>query len=70
MDEIAYLTCEALAYQLRENGLPELAKSDCRERIAALSSDQLRELIARLMRLRPKYPAITDDLLLALDEQI
>jgi hypothetical protein len=64
------VTIEALVYQLREHGLPELAKPDCQERLAALSSDQLRELIGRLMGLRPKYLAITDDLLLALGEQI
>jgi hypothetical protein len=61
-------TVEALMYELRTLGLAALAGPNCRRRLASLSTAQLREVIGRLMQLRPLYPAITDDLLLKLGE--
>jgi hypothetical protein len=38
--------------------------------LAAMSTAQVREILARLMALRPTYSAINDDLLLLLGEQL
>jgi hypothetical protein len=60
---------DAVIYELRTYGLPQLANPATQARLADLSSEQLREVIAALMRVRPKYPAtVTDDLLLKLGE--
>jgi hypothetical protein len=69
-NEAAPMTLEALVYELRTYGALQLARPNCQRRLAALSTAQVREIIARLIRIRPRYPAITDDLLLALGEQI
>jgi len=61
-------TIEGVMYELRTYGLAALAGPNCRRRLASLSTAQLREVIGRLMQLRPRYPAITDDLLLKLGE--
>jgi hypothetical protein len=66
--EAAKSTCDALLYELRTLGVAALAGPNCKQRLSALSTKQLRDLIAALMRLRPQYPAITDDLLLKLGE--
>jgi hypothetical protein len=63
-------TVEALMFSLRERGAAALSEADCRHRLADLSSVQIREVIARLMKLRSRYPAITDDLLFLLGEQM
>jgi hypothetical protein len=63
-------TYEALLWELREYGLAQLAKQNCRERLAGLSTDQLRELIAALMRLRSRYLTISEELLRKLAEQL
>jgi hypothetical protein len=63
-------TVEALLYELRMHGLAALKRPSCRRRLADVSSAQLRDVIARLIRLRPKYSTITDDLLLKLGEQL
>jgi len=63
-------TYEALLWELREYGLAQLAKQNCRERLAALSTDQLRELIAALMRLRSRHLTISEELLQKLAEQL
>jgi hypothetical protein len=65
----AQSVCDAVLFELRTYGLPQLAKPTTQQRLADLSSEQLDGIIAALIRLRPKYPAtITDDLLLALGE--
>ena len=61
-------TVEALMYELRTNGLAALAGPNCRRRLSELSQPQLLEVIGRLIKLRPRYPAITDQLLLRLRE--
>ena len=57
-------------YELRTLGLAALAGSNCRRRLAELNREQLHEIIRRLMCLRPRYPAITDELLYQLGEQL
>jgi hypothetical protein len=63
-------TIEALVYELRTLGLAALAGNNCRRRLAELSTKQLREVIARLINIRPRYPAVTDELLLQLGDQL
>jgi hypothetical protein len=62
-------TVDALHYELCTHGIAQLENSNCRRRLADLSTEQLRNLIAALERMRPKYPVITDDLLSKLDPQ-
>lgn len=59
-------TVEALLYSLRERGVAALAEPDCKCRLSELSVVQIRTVIERLDGLRPKYPRITDDLILLL----
>lgn len=59
-------TCDALAYELRTHGVARLKYQRCLGRLGDLSTDQTRELIARVIRLRPSYSAITDELLFEL----
>ena len=40
---------------------------NCRRRLAELSTEQLRELMAALIWVRPRCAALTDELLIALD---
>jgi hypothetical protein len=61
---------EALVYELRTHGISALADPSCLCRLDSLSTAQLREVFARLIKLRPKYPAITDDMLLKVGEQL
>ena len=63
-------TYDAVLYELRTYGLAHLANSNCQRRLADLSTFQMRELIAALIQLRPKYSSITDELLLKLGEQL
>jgi hypothetical protein len=57
-------TVEALVFELRTDGLAALNEPSCIRRIDDISAAQLREVLGRLIKLRPKYPLITDDLLL------
>lgn len=59
-------TIEALLHELRMHGLAALSHPNCLRRLDDVSTAQLREMLARLIKLRPKYPTITDDLLLKL----
>jgi hypothetical protein len=61
-------TFDALLYELRTLGLAAFKNPSCRRRLADLSDPLLRELLAALIRTRARYPAITDELLIALDE--
>lgn len=63
-------TVEALMLSLRERGVAALTEADTRRRFADLSTAQVREVLARLIRARAKFPAITDDLLLIIGEQM
>ena len=61
-------TFDALLYELHTLGVAGFKNPSCRRRLADLSDPQLRELLAALIRTRARYPAITDELLIALDE--
>jgi len=63
-------TVEALMYELRTDGERALSTSNCQRRLHDLSTDQVRAVTERLTRLRARYPAITDELLLALADQL
>jgi hypothetical protein len=63
-------TVAALMYEMRTYGLAALAGANCRRRLSELSQPQLVEVIERLMKLRAKYPAITDELLFQLSEHL
>jgi hypothetical protein len=69
-DHAAASTAEAVVYELRTHGLAQLRKPNCQRRLGALAPDQLREVIARLIRLRPQYPKLDDELLLQLEERL
>jgi hypothetical protein len=56
-------TYEAALYELRTKGLAQLANPSCLRRLGNLSTDQVTELIAALVRLKPSYHAITDELI-------
>jgi hypothetical protein len=60
-------TCNALLYELRTHGLARLQNSNCQVRLGDISDAQLRDLIAALIRLQPRYPNISDELILTLD---
>jgi hypothetical protein len=62
-------TVEALMFSLRERDIAALSDRACRRRLADLSTDQVRGVIARLIALRSRYP-ITDELLFKLGEQL
>jgi hypothetical protein len=55
-------------YSLRERGTAALLESACRDRLGDLSSEQVRDVIARLIALRSRYPNVTDELLFRLGE--
>ena len=61
-------TYDAALWELRTYGVAQLAKENCRRRLSDLSTKQIRELIAALMRLRPQYSMIDDELLLKLGD--
>lgn len=61
-------TYDAALYELRTHGIAQLANPNCQRRFGELSSKQVGELIAALLRLQRRYPAITDALLLKLDD--
>jgi hypothetical protein len=64
----AQSTVDALVWELRTYGIPQLGKPNCQRRLSDLSTKQGHELIAALLRLRPRYPAITDELILKLGD--
>jgi hypothetical protein len=69
-DEAAPATVEALMLSLRSRGVAALAEDTTQRRLADLSTAQVREVIRRLDKLRPRYPQITDELIAALREQV
>jgi hypothetical protein len=66
----AIATIEALMFSLREQGEPALSSAQNQNRLSELSDSQLREVIARLDRMRDRYPSVTDALLLRLGEKL
>jgi hypothetical protein len=69
-DGAAQSTVEVLMYELREYGVDRLKKPYTRQRLADLSVAQVREIIERLIKLRPLHPSITDELIETLSEQV
>jgi len=61
---------DALLFELSRYGLPRLNNEKTQGRLAELSVDQLREISARLVRMKPRYPEITAELLDVLTDQI
>jgi hypothetical protein len=61
-------TVEAVMFELREDGLDALKAPNCKRRIGDLSKRQLAEGLARLIKLRPRYSKISDDLLLYVED--
>jgi len=66
----ASTTVDALMFSLRARGLSALKEPNCQRRLAELSPAQVNEIITRLIALRPQYPAINDELLFLLSEQL
>ena len=56
-------TVDALLFELRENGFAQLEKPTCLRRLADLSTAQLREINGALVRLKPRYQKITQELI-------
>jgi hypothetical protein len=56
-------TFQSVLYTLRTRGTAALAEPRCRQRLFDLSADQVAELVAALMRLKPRCPAISEELL-------
>jgi hypothetical protein len=63
-DGVPQSTVEALIYELRTHGITALEHPRCLRRLDNVSTAQLREMLGHLIKLRPKNPLITDDLLL------
>lgn len=59
-------TLEALMLDLRQRGAAALTERDSLRRLDELSRQQVREIITRLIKLRPRYPKISDELLFKL----
>jgi hypothetical protein len=68
-DGAAQSTIEVLMFDLRTHGVDRLNKSYTRQRLADLSTAQIKQIIERLKKLRP-HPNITDELIEILSEQI
>lgn len=69
-DRAAASTVEAVMYELRTYGAAQLTKANCQRRLGMLSPEQMREVITRLIKLRPQYSAISDELLRQLEDRL
>jgi hypothetical protein len=65
-NEAPEATYNAVVYELRTHGLPQLKNQNCQRRLSHLSTAQLKNLIASLQQWRSQYPKVTDELLTAL----
>ena len=65
-NEAPKATYDAVVYELRTYGLPQLNKPDCQRRLSDLSAPQLKNLIAGLQQRRGQYPNVCDELLTTL----
>jgi hypothetical protein len=63
-------TYQAALYELRTYGLAQLRNPNCQRRLSDLSVAQIRELAAALGRLKPTYPAVTDELIAIVQGQL
>jgi hypothetical protein len=70
----APITVEAVMWELRTDGLAALQTPGGRRRLSELTTEQMREVIRRLIHCRTKYPGrdpgITDNFLLKLEEHL
>lgn len=62
-DGAAASTVEALMIEFRTYGVGRLENPSTQRRLADLSQRQVRQIIARLGKLQPQNPSITDELL-------
>ena len=69
-DGAAPSVVDALLFELSRYGLSRLNNEKTQGRLAKLSVDQLRDVSARLVRMKPRYPEITAELLDVLRDQI
>src|SRR4051812_1065354 len=63
-------TVDALMFSLRERGSSALAERAVQSRLAELSTAQIHSVIERLIVARRAFPAIDDELLFLLGEQL
>jgi hypothetical protein len=63
-------TVEALMFSLCQRGAAVLSETATQSRLAALSTAQVYSVIERLLAARPRFPAIDDELLFLLGEQL
>jgi hypothetical protein len=66
----ATATIEAVVMGLRERGMAAFMDPKVERRLGEVSAEQLREVIGRLIKLRPQCRAITDELLLELEDRL
>jgi hypothetical protein len=64
----AQATVEATRYELRAYGIAQLAKPRTQARLADFNAHQITEMVASLRRMQARYPAITDELITAIEE--
>jgi len=65
-NEAPEATYNAVVYELRTHGLPQLSNPNCQRRLSDLSAAQVKAVIASLQQRRGQYPKVTDELLTAL----
>jgi len=63
---VAESTFQAVAYVLRTYRMQRLDDPWLTNRLAKFSDAQVKELVAALGRMQPKYPTITDELVAAI----
>jgi hypothetical protein len=51
----------AVVYELRTYGLPQLKNANCQRRLSDLSAAQVKNLMASLQRRRGQYPNVSDE---------
>jgi hypothetical protein len=64
----AETTVEAVRYELRTSGIAPLARPRTQIRLADFNAQQITEMVASLRRMLPRYPAITEELITAIEE--
>lgn len=62
-ERVAESTFQAVAYVLRTYGMKRLDDPWLTNRLAGFSDAQIKELIAALKRMQPRYAAITNELI-------
>jgi hypothetical protein len=65
-NEAPKATYDAIVYELRTYGLPQLKNPSCQRRLADLSAAQVKNVMASLQQWRGRYPNVCDELLATL----